>query len=155
LLGLRGVYNNRAEFKKAHELGEELLRLAQSMHDPALLLQTHFALAVTSFFLGEFSSALIHLEQVISFYNPQKHRSHVSLGGADRGVACLSFTTWVLWSLGYPDRAMRKSHEALALAQQLSHPYTFAYALDYAARLHLLRRESQPALRLAEVEITH
>ena len=43
LLGLRSVYNHRAEFKKAHELGEELLRLAQSMHDPALLLQTHFA----------------------------------------------------------------------------------------------------------------
>src|SRR5262245_42332977 len=45
------VYNHRAEFKKAREFGEALLRLAQRMHDPALLLQTHFALGVTLFFL--------------------------------------------------------------------------------------------------------
>jgi predicted ATPase len=155
LLGLRSVYNHRADFKKAHELGEDLLRLAQSMHDPALLLQIHFALGVTLFFLGEFPSALIHLRQVMGFYDPQKHSPHVSLVGADRGVACLSFSSWVLWSLGYPERAMRKSHEALALAQRLSHTYTFVYALDFAARLRILRREAQPALNLAEVEITH
>src|SRR5215475_438096 len=91
LLGLQSVYSNRAELKKAHELGEELLRLAQRMHDPALLLQTHFALGVTLFFLGEFPSALRHLEQVLGLYDPQQHRPHVSLVGADRGVACLSF----------------------------------------------------------------
>jgi len=60
-----------------------------------------------------------------------------------------------LWSLGYPDRALRRSQEALALAQSLSHTYTFVYALEFAARFHLLRREAQPALNLAEVEITH
>src|SRR5215475_9600129 len=124
LLGLRSVYNNRAELKKAHELGEELLRLAQRMHDPALLLETHFAQGVTLFSLGEFPSALRHLEQVMGLYDPQKHRLHVSLVGADRGVTSLSHSSWILWSLGYPDRALRKSQEALALAQQLSHTYT-------------------------------
>jgi DNA-binding winged helix-turn-helix (wHTH) protein/class 3 adenylate cyclase/predicted ATPase len=155
LLGLQSVYSNRAELKKAHELGEELLRLAQRMHDPALLLQTHFAQGVTLFSLGEFPSALRHQEQVMGLYDPQKHRSHVSLVGADRGVTSLSHSSWVLWSLGYPDRALRKSQEALALAKRLSHTYTCVYALDFAARLRLLRREAQPALNLAEVEITH
>jgi predicted ATPase len=71
LLGLRSVYNNRAEFKEAYALGEDLLRLAQRIHDPALLLQTHFAQGVTSFFLGEFPAALRHLEQVMGLYDPQ------------------------------------------------------------------------------------
>jgi hypothetical protein len=91
----------------------------------------------------------------MGLYDPQKHRPHVSLVGADRGVAGLSFSRGVLWSLGYPDRAMRSSQEALALAQRLSHPYTCVYTLDFAARLRLLRREAQPALNLAEVEMTH
>src|SRR5262245_29002636 len=93
LLGLRSVYNHRAEFKKAHPIAEDLLRLAQRMHDPALLLQTHFAQGVTSFFLGEFPSTLRHLEQVMGLYDPQQHRPHVSLVGADRGVASLSFSS--------------------------------------------------------------
>ena len=50
---------------------------------------------------------------------------------------------------------MRSSQEALALAQRLSHTYTFVYALEFAARFRLLRREAQPALNLAEVEMTH
>ena len=32
------------------------------------------------------------------------------------------------WYLGYPDKARRKSDEALALASSLSHPHTLAFA---------------------------
>ena len=39
---------------------------------------------------------------------------------------------WTLWFLGYPDQALKRSHEALALAQELSHPYSLAYALIFA-----------------------
>ena len=46
-----------ASLHKARELGEQLLRLAQSSHDPALLLEAHRALGVTLFGLGEFSTA--------------------------------------------------------------------------------------------------
>ena len=31
--------------------------------------------------------------------------------------------------LGYPDQALQRSHEALTLAQELSHPFSLAYAL--------------------------
>jgi hypothetical protein len=38
------------------------------------------------------------------------------------------------WFLGYPDQAVKKSHEALTIAQALSHPYSLAFALDLAER---------------------
>jgi predicted ATPase len=61
---------------------------------------------------------------------------------------------WALWMLGYPDRALKQSQKALALAQQLAHPFTLAIALDRAAWLHQFRREAQAAQTLAEVLIT-
>ena len=35
--------------------------------------------------------------------------------------------------LGYPDQALQRSDEALSLAQELSHPFTLAWAQRGAA----------------------
>jgi predicted ATPase len=56
-------------------------------------------------------------------------------------VRCLAFATWTLWCLGYPAQAVRRSQEALALAQALAHPQSLAYAQHYAAFLYHRRRE--------------
>jgi predicted ATPase len=45
--------------------------------------------------------------------------------------------------LGYPDQALQRSRETIILPQELSHPFSLAYALDFAARIHQLRREAQ------------
>ncbi|MBI3799390.1 MAG: hypothetical protein HY268_20790 [Deltaproteobacteria bacterium] len=82
-------------------------------------------------------------------YDPQQPRSWL-----DHGVACLSEAAWVLWLLGYPDQALRRSDEMLTLAQELSHPFSFAYALFFASGLHQLRRETQAAHERAEAAIT-
>ena len=124
LVGLFRFYLVRAEHKTARELVEQLLSLAQSVQDPALLLEAHFPLGAILYCLGEFAPAREHLEQSIVRYDPQQHRSHALVYGADPGVFCLSWTTHALWSLGYPDQALKRSQEALALAQELSHPFS-------------------------------
>ena len=105
----------------------------RGQQDPALLLEAHYALGVTLFFLGEFAPARAHLEQGIALYDPQQHRSHAFLYGQEPGVVCLSYAAWALWYLGYPDQALKRSPEALTLAQELSHPFSLAYALSCAA----------------------
>jgi len=35
--------------------------------------------------------------------------------------------SWDLWFLGYPERSLSRVSEALALAQDLGHPYTIAF----------------------------
>jgi len=142
-LGLFAFYLVRGEFQTARELGEQLLRLAQSEHNPARLLGAHQALGLALFHLGEFVSAREHLEQGIALYEPEKHSSHALRSGQDPGVTCLCYMPWVLWHLGYPDQALKRSHEVLALAQELSHPFSQVYALNYAAGLHQFRREWQ------------
>jgi predicted ATPase len=53
LHGLYRFYIVRANFQTARELGEQLLTLAQRLHDPALLLEAHMALGINLFWLGE------------------------------------------------------------------------------------------------------
>ena len=81
---------------------------------------------------------------------PSSTAPHAFLYGHDPGVACLSYAALTLWYLGYPDQALKRSHEALTLAQELSHPFSLALALSFAAMLHQFRREGQAAQERAE-----
>ncbi len=154
LFGLWVSYLARAEHKRAHELAEQLLRLAQSRQDPALLVGAHCALGVALFYLGELAPARTHLEQGSALYDSQQHHSLAfSYGSFDPGVACLCVAAEVLWHLGYPEQALKRNQEALSLAQELSHPFSLAWALTFAAILHQSRREGQAVEERAEAVI--
>ena len=155
LWGQWGFYFIGGELQTARKLGEQLLSIAQSVQDPALLVEGHHALWPALFFLGEFALTRAHLEQGIALYDSQQHGSRAFFyGGHDPGVCCQDFWALTLCSLGYPDQALKKVHEALTLAQELSHPLSLAVALYYAARLHQARRERQEAQERAETLIT-
>ncbi|MBI3798431.1 MAG: hypothetical protein HY268_15895 [Deltaproteobacteria bacterium] len=57
------------------------------------------------------------------------------------------------WSLGYPDQALKRSQEALTLAQELSHPQSLAFALFPVGLLRYLRGEGEAAREPAEALI--
>ncbi len=154
LYGLFAVYLVRPEHKAAHELAERLLSVAQRQQDTALLLEAHRALGQTLLHLGEFVLAREHLEQGIALYDPQKHRSHAFAYAGDPGVICLDNAPIALWHLGYPDQAVKKSHEAITLAREISHLFSLAHALWFAAMLHQYRREGQAAQKQAEAAMT-
>jgi TOMM system kinase/cyclase fusion protein len=141
LWGLWHFHVVRAELQTAQELSEELLTLAQHMPDPTYLLGAHWALGGALCCLGEFALAREHWEQGIALYDPPQHHSHTVLFGWDLGMFCRAWAPHALWCLGYPDQALAMSREALALAQKLSHPFSLAVALAYAAMLHQFRRE--------------
>jgi len=154
LRGLWQFYLLRAEYKTARELGEQLFSLAQNVQDPALLLEAHRTLGSTLVFLGELASAREHLEQGIALYDPQQHRSHALLYGQDSGVTCWGLAAQVLWFLGYPEQALKGIRKALTLTQEVSHPFSLAFALNFAASLHQFRREGQLTQERAEALIT-
>ena len=141
LSGLRHFYEVRAELQTARGLGEQLLTLAQGVQDPALLVQAHFALGETLFWLGDFLRARTLQEQGIAFYNPHQHRSQALLYGQDPGMACRTYAAFALLRLGYPDQALTRLREALTLAQELSHPFSLAWAFACVTWLHQFRRE--------------
>ncbi|ETW97768.1 MAG: hypothetical protein ETSY2_43985, partial [Candidatus Entotheonella gemina] len=153
LWGLWRFYFVGANLRTALELGEECLSLAQRAQDSGLLLPSHFALGSTFYMLGEFASARSHLEQGVALYDPFEHRELAFSYGIDLKVWCLSYLAWPLWLLGYPEQALRRSQEALTLAQELVHPLSLTGSLDYAAWLSQFRREAPVAQKHAEAAI--
>jgi predicted ATPase len=147
-------YINRGELQTTYQLAEQMMRLAQGVQDPELLWIAHFALGAPSLWLGELVSARRHLEQAIALSDDPQTRLRLTIGTADSRVNCLFYTAWTLWHLGYPDQALKKSQEAIALAEGLSHPYSLAVALGFAALFHLFRRDAHLARERAEAVIT-
>ena len=153
LLGLATSALIRGEFHTAHELGEQLLHLAQREHDSALLVEAHYILGTTLFHLGELDAARQHLEQGIALYDIQQHRFLAFRYGQDPGVFCLCYLTRILWFLGYPDQALQYSHKAVALANELKHPFSSTLAATFAAVIAQLRREEDSTLTEAAAAI--
>jgi predicted ATPase len=127
LRGLWNYYNVRAELQMAHELGEQLLTLAQQSQDTAMLIAAHRALGSTWFFRGMVASALTHYAQGMALYDSQQHRAAAFLYGDDAGVVCRSRGSWALWCLGSPDQGLAQSHKAVTLAQQIAHPHSLSW----------------------------
>ena len=151
LWGLWLVHLMRGELRTALELAGQLLRRAQSAHDPTLLMYAQMARGLTSHRTGEFPPAREHLETAITLYDPERHRPLIfRYGGPDVGVNCLSHASLTLWHLGYPDQALKRGNEALVLARTLSHPLSLAFAQLYLGVLRQFRGEVREAQETAE-----
>jgi tetratricopeptide (TPR) repeat protein len=150
---LNNLYGIRAEYQAAIELGEQMLNLAQRAEDPLLIAIAHLSLGWVLILLGDFGQARDHLEHMATFYDPEQHSSLAFVYGADLGIQCLAWLAWVLWFLGYPDQALHRSQEALALARKVDHPFTLTFALGVgAAMVRVLRREAQAAQAYVDEE---
>jgi predicted ATPase len=117
-------------------------------------MKAHFALGTALLLLGEFIPARAHLEQGIALYDPGQHRSLALLDGQDPKVTSCCVGALALWHLGYADQALQKGQEGLALAHELSHPFSLVYALRFTAWLHLYRREEPIVQERVEAGIT-
>jgi len=153
-VGLWRFYLNQAKLWTAHALGEQCFALAQRLQDPVSLLEAHLMLGSTLLYLGELASADANLEQGITLCDPQHHRARAVGSVTDLGVVCLARASWTLWILGYPDQALKRSHESLTLAQELSHPYSLCFAWYFATALHQSRRQVQLVQERAEAAIS-
>jgi class 3 adenylate cyclase/predicted ATPase len=150
LFGLSIFHQLRGELHVGRELAEQLLTLAQSGPNPTLLLWAHMALGNALYFLGDFVAARDHLHQGLTFYLPHKHSPSVTNIAQDLGVICLSRSALTLWFLGYPDQARLSSDKGLTAAQELSHPFSQAFALHAAAGVHRECRELQAGQKQVE-----
>ena len=146
LRGLCQFYYGQGVLPTARELGEQLLKLAQREAAPMHLLEAHEELGTTLFFLGDYAAAWTHFAQGIALTDPAAERALLLRHGEATGVRCLAVAANAIWCLGYPEQAVRRSQEALALAHELEYPHSLALAQFYATFLHYRRREA-PAVQ--------
>ncbi|MDP9812700.1 class 3 adenylate cyclase/tetratricopeptide (TPR) repeat protein [Rhizobium tibeticum] len=140
--------------READDLGRQCLQIAQSANDLDLLLEAHHQSWATKFFLGDYQAAEKHAEWGMATYDPDRdHRLTYIYTGHDPGVCCRSFSAQMLWIRGYPDQALARVREAVALAKRVSHSVSMATALNNLANVHLARREPKAALESAQQQL--
>ncbi|MCA1458775.1 AAA family ATPase [Bradyrhizobium sp. BRP22] len=140
----------RAEWQAAGELAKDMLELARSQQDVGYEVESRRALGMTSLWRGLFIQAREHLEEGRRLYDPKQHRIHAVRYGNDPGIVCTVHEAFVLWMLGYADRALATSHQAIAIARQLGHPFSLVQALVYATFIHQSRGEARAIRELAD-----
>jgi predicted ATPase len=152
LLGLRGVYFIRGEYRLASELDQKLLLQAQSAKDPGLLSLAHWLRGITYREIGERPLARKQLEKSIFLYDRERDRPRAFLLGVDPGCGSLGYLGMILWTLGYPDQALKRGQEGVALAEGLVHQLCANEVFLFV--VHQRRGEADKAQRAAENVIT-
>ncbi len=133
LWALSRLYSHRGEGEKSQELMEQLLGLAETSEDPALLVQVNFTRGARSFWQGELTVAREFCGQGVALYDPQLHDTLAFLYGSDSGVACGVYLAFTLWHLGYPDKAHLQIQKSLRLAEGVAQPFSVVFALASSA----------------------
>ena len=152
---LRGLWICRlvhGELKVAHELAKDTARLAEEKDDTSYRTEAQNLLGVTLACLGDFPRARDHLEESIALYGRTRGTRDFMFDSVV-GILPRCFLAHTLWHLGYPDQALERMNDAMALANELSHPFSVAMARDYAAMLHQFRRDGEKARAWADSAI--
>ena len=150
LSALKQYHLNRYELLRARAVAEEHLAIAGGAGDPIQQASAHAGLGDVLIDLGEFAEARENIDKAGSLlaapaatddcggYTPPQLRGL-------RGYPAYRASE-TLWFLGFPDRARRRSEEALALARE-AEPLIYAHALTFTARMHANCREPEAVRR--------
>ena len=140
--------NGIGMIRECRRLSDRLLDLTARDADEGLRLQAHHSAWATCLFAGEPAAARKHSDAGRRLYDAARYRSHRLLyGGHDPGSCAGYLGGLAYWLLGYPDKGLAISREAVALAERLAHPLSLELALLFNTMLHLDRGEPDLALR--------
>jgi predicted ATPase len=149
LRGLASLYQFRAQFEPAMRLGYEILELGRREGNPRIQIDGHLVVGAGLAFIDNLEAGLDELDRAIALFADSPLHARTGRVANDPRVACYTTAGFTLWLLGQPDRAVERANEALALAAQLDHPLTTAYARFHSGLLHLWRREPDIVLERA------
>jgi class 3 adenylate cyclase/predicted ATPase len=156
---LRGLWNYhlvRGELRRAHDLAERLVAVAEDQGTAVHRALARRTLGTTLLILGRFADAIASLNEGIAIDDAVaawEDPTHLVLYTERASVACRLYSAWAHWFLGFPDRAMEMMNAALVLSQRLSHFYSLTFALVWTSILHDLRGEFDSAQGRAEAAI--
>ena len=109
-----------------------------------------YGLGYALFCHGQLEAAREQLEAGHETYD-RSMRNNLSFRlGQDPDVACLAYLALALWVLGYPEQARAKMQMALKFSDDLSHPFSQAYARSLACQVMQLRGEVEKVRAMSD-----
>jgi tetratricopeptide (TPR) repeat protein len=151
LAGLLFRFGLGGQIEAALETGEELVSLARRADDPVRLRYAQFALAHALMRLGNVVPAVEMIRQSESIICSEQRAVSYHIG--DAPSRRLAISAWTFWLAGYPDQALERSREALAVADKMSHGYVSAVTRLFCGYFCVNCRRVQDALDHADSTI--
>jgi predicted ATPase len=135
---------------------EQLVTLtaqASAAREPAFLMAANHVAGVTSEFMGDVEQSTRLLEQARELHDPARHGAYNAMFGIDPGMVARAMSSRPLWALGYPDGALARGLETIALGRTQRQPVTLVFALIVCEGIHLFRGETPEAITLGDEAI--
>lgn len=147
-------FNVRGLVTPGLEKTEQMLRAANELGDPDLLLEAHHARLPLLTFKGEGPALRRAVAEVLRRYDPKRHSEHAHMfGGHDSLVCARSFDSIALWLAGDFEHAFAEARAATQYAKALNHPFSVAHSYAQSGLTFILLRDHQ-ACREAAIEIS-
>jgi predicted ATPase/tRNA A-37 threonylcarbamoyl transferase component Bud32 len=119
---------------------------AERASESAFLMSAHHIAGVAAEFTGDLGVSSRELERSRELHDPMRHREYTQMFGIDPGMFGRAMSSRPLWSLGFPDRALARGLETIAIARTQREPPTLVFALLVAQGVHVHRGEPWEAL---------
>jgi predicted ATPase len=118
-------------------LAAQFLARAERQRTRAPLLIAHRIMGISLSGTGDIAEGRAHFDQAIALYDPAEHRPLATRFSVDSGVSVLSYRSWALWFLGYPEAALADSDQAISDAREIGQAATLMYALLHVSFTHI------------------
>ena len=111
------------------ELAGQFLALADKQGATVPRMIGHRVMGMSLLNTGDIVEGRAHLDRAITLYEPARHIPLATRFGQDIAVTILSWRSFALWLLGYPDAALADADNCLKHARKLDQAATLMYAL--------------------------
>ena len=100
---------------------------------------------------GDIAESRTHFDQAIALYDPAAHRALATRFGQDLRVSVLSYRSFALWALGYPEAALADAERAIKDAREIGQAATLMYALfNTSFYIHVPAETTQQQTRISD-----
>jgi hypothetical protein len=149
LIGQWRHYFLLLNLRQAMEMATRVQSLAQEKrHDAALSMKAYMALAVTHYYLGDFTRARQEATSGVWLWQSGVEKSEVE--ELDEPIiACLIHTALCAWHSEQITKAHSAMREAILVAKRLKNTHGIAVALYYSATLCYMERNTTEAQRVS------
>jgi predicted ATPase/class 3 adenylate cyclase len=120
------------------DLAAQFMALAEKQGTAAPLLIAHRVTGISLLHTADIAESRKHFDRTNALYDPSEHRPLATRFGVDPRVSVLSYRSWALWLLGYPDAALGDADQALRDAREIGQAATLMFALANAPQAHFL-----------------
>jgi predicted ATPase len=143
--------NGTSRILEAARRSDDLVALAQRLGRDDYVLQAHHSRWTNIYVMGDARISRADTLIGIRLYDRERHRHHRHLfGGHDPGVCACGTGANAAWLTGHADEAVQLADRAIAISEEIEHPFSQSIALMWATAAACNARDRRRAQAHAE-----